>query len=100
MTMQCGGAGHELITEFEFIRAFTCTYADVVGLLVLGMIVYGAVSLSIYIRTGSVIIPLVLLMTTGGATVAAMSPPAVTAATLLVLFGGGGAIAYLYYRYG
>lgn len=98
--MSCDGReGWELLTDFDFIDAVTCTYADTVGMLVLGMLVFGAVSLSIYIRTGSVIIPFVLLLTTGGVTLASVAPPAIAIATVLLLCTGGGVVAYLYYRH-
>lgn len=92
-------AGWEHILEFEFIKAISCTYANVVGMLVLGMVVYSAVALSIYIRTGSAVIPTVLLFVTGGATLTQVAPPAYQAATVLILCTGAGAVTYLYYRY-
>jgi len=91
--------GLELLLDFEFISAFTCTYANVVGFFVLATVVYGAVSLSIYIRTGSVIIPFVLLLTTGGATMSQIGGPGQTIATIVLLVTGAGAMTYLYYAY-
>lgn len=94
-----GTAGYDHLTNFDFVEAITCTYGDSVGVLVMGMLVFGAVILSIYVRTGSVLIPTVLLLTTGGATIALVAPPAVAAATVLLLCSGAGAITFLYYRY-
>lgn len=92
-------SGPEYLTDFQFIEAVTCTYADPVGMLVLGMVVYSAIGLSIYIRTGSAIIPTILLFLTGGAVMAQVAAPFTAAATILVLVAGGGVVAYLYHRY-
>lgn len=92
-------SGIDYLLNFEFLNAFACTYANVAGLLVVGLLVYGAISLSIYIRTGSVVIPFVLLLTTGGATLTQIATPGIAAATVVVLCTGAGAITFLYYRY-
>lgn len=92
-------AGHEYLANWEFMKAITCTYANAAGILVTGLLVYGAVGLSIYIRTNSVVIPFVLLLTTGGAVLNFVAPPAMAIATILLLCVGAGAITLLYYRY-
>lgn len=91
--------GIDYLLDFEFIAAVTCPYADAVGLLVLGVFVGGAVAGSIYIRTGSVIIPFGLLMLTGGATMSAVAGVAVGLATVVALLVGGGVVTYVYYQY-
>lgn len=92
-------AGQDYLTQFEFIKAFTCTYASAAGFLVTGLLVYGAISLSIYIRTGSVAIPAILVLLTGGVVVVQLAAPAVAVATILVLVAGAGVLTYLYYSY-
>ncbi len=92
-------SGADYLTNWEFMKAVTCTYANAAGYLVTGLLVYGAVSLSIYIRTGSVIIPFVLLLTTGGAVMQVVAGPATAIATILLLCVGAGSITLLYYRY-
>jgi hypothetical protein len=94
-----GLKGYEYLTDFEFIKAFTCTFADSMGLLVFGMLVYGGVSLSIYIRTGSAMIPLVLLLLTGGVVMSQVAAPVVGVATILLLVMGAGILTILYRRY-
>lgn len=89
----------EHVTNFEFIEAIVCPYADVAGLLVVGLLVYGAIAGSIYIRTGSAIIPFGLLLLTGGATMSHVAGPGVGLATVVFLLVGGGAIAYAYYEW-
>lgn len=91
--------GMEHLLNFEFIKAFTCTYANVAGLLVVGVLVYGAVASSIYIRTGSVVIPAILVLLTGGAVMGQIAGPAVAIATVVVLTTGAGAFTYLYVRF-
>jgi hypothetical protein len=92
-------SGATYLTDFEFIKAFTCTYANAVGLLVVGVFVYGAISTSIYIRTNSVLIPFVLLLLTGGAVMTQLASIATALATLLLLATGAGVITLLWYQY-
>lgn len=87
------------LLNFEFIKAFTCTYANAAGLLMVGALVYGAVASSIYIRTGSVVIPTILILLTGGAVMGQVAGPAVAIATVMVLTSGAGAMTYLYVRF-
>lgn len=86
----------DYLTNFEFIKAFTCTYADTIGLLVTGLFVFGAVGLATYIRTDSVVIPTVLVLVAGGAILPLVAGPGTGFALLLVLVIGGGAAAFLY----
>jgi len=92
-------AGHEYLLDWEFMKAITCTYANVAGYFVVGLMVYGAVGISVYLRTGSAVIPTVLLLLTGGAVMSVVAPPMVAIATVLLLTVGAGAITVLYYRY-
>lgn len=91
--------GTDYLLNFEFIKAISCTYANAAGLLVTGLMVYGAISLAIYIRTDSVTIPAVLVLLTGGAVLSQVAAPAMAVATVLVLTTGAGTITILYYRY-
>lgn len=96
-----GQTGLDLMFQFEFIKAVTCTFAvPAGGVLVVGTIVFGAIALSSFIRTGSPIIPLGLLMLTGGAVMSTVAGVATTIATVTFLLVSAGAFAYLYYRWG
>jgi len=88
--------GYDYLLDFEFIKAFTCTFANPAGLLVVGAIVYGGVALSIYIETNDVIIPVVLMLVAGGALMAQIAGLFVSVATVVLLLTGAGAITYLY----
>jgi len=92
-------AGIDYVRDFAFLKAIACTYASIAGLAVVGLFVYGAVSLSIYIRTGSTLIPMVLLLLTGGAVLPAVASPGVSIAVVMLLTTGAGAFAVLYYKY-
>jgi hypothetical protein len=94
-----GTAGQAYLLDFEFIKAFTCTYANAAGLLVTGVFVYGAIATSVYIRTNSIMIPFVLLLLTGGAVMTQLASVATAIATLLLLITGAGIITLLWYRY-
>jgi hypothetical protein len=94
-----GKSGPEYLTDFQFVKAISCTYADSAGLLVVGMLVYGGVSISIFARTGDIRIPAVLLLLTGGAVTSQIAAPGLTIAGLIVLLVGAGVLTLLYYRY-
>lgn len=94
----CGDPLNHL-TSFEFIQAFTCTYAAPMGFLVAGLLVWGAVSTSLYVRTGSAAIPVVLLFIIGGVAVSQAAAPVSAVVALLILVVPAGAMALLYYRY-
>jgi len=89
----------EYFLDFKFVKAVTCTYADVAGLLVVGLLVYGGIGMSIYIRTGSIRIPAVLFLLTGGAIVGQIAAPGVAIAAIALVLLGAGAMTLLYYRY-
>lgn len=89
----------DYLTAYEFVKAFTCQYANTTGFVVLGLVVYTAISSSIYIRTGSFIIPLGLLMMLGGAALTQMASVALPVAVLLILVVPAGVMAFLYARY-
>lgn len=91
--------GWEYLLDFEFIKAFTCTYANTTGLLTTGLMVYGAIALYIYIRTDSIIIPFVLILLTGGAVLAQVASIASAIVVLILLTTGAGAFTWLYYRF-
>lgn len=90
----------EYMLDWEFVEAFTCQYADTTGFLVLGLLVWGAISSAIYIRTDSFIIPFGLLLMTGGAVLSQMAQVAVPIAVMLVLVIPAAVTAYLYWQYG
>lgn len=83
----------------DFFKAAACPFVSRTGLALTAMIVYGAVAIPIQLRTGSVMIPVVLLLLTGGATFATISAPAVSIGTILLLLAGPGAITLLLYAY-
>lgn len=97
----CDGSttGTEYLLDFEFIKAVTCTYADPLGLLVFGLLVYGAIALSIYIRTDSITIPVILLFLVGGAVTPQLAGPAAGIATIAVLVTGAGALTLVYLKF-
>ncbi len=91
--------GPEYLTEFQFVEAFTCTFANAAGLLVVGMMVFGSIQMAIYLTTGDIRIPAVLTLLTGGAVIPMVAAPAVAIAAITVLLVGAGVVTYLYYRY-
>jgi hypothetical protein len=94
-----GTPGWEHLVNFEFIKALTCTYGDAMGMLPFGLLVFGAIELSLYIRTGSVIMPFVVLLLTGGALMGMVAGVATAIATVLVLCAGAGVMTLLYVKF-
>lgn len=84
---------------WRFFEAATCVYANPIGFLLVGMIAYGAVSVPIYLRTNSVVIPTVLLLLTGGVVMSQVAAPVTALATITLLMTGAGVLTYLYYKY-
>lgn len=89
----------DYMVQFEFIKAMTCGYFTTAGMFATGALVYGGISLSLYIRTGSAVIPFVLLLLTGGAVLSQVAPPVITIATIVFLVVAPGVVAYAYYQY-
>lgn len=87
------------LVNFHFIKAFTCTYFTTAGMLVTGLFVYGAIGLSLYIRTGSVVLPAILTLLTGGAILGQVAAPGSTIVLVLLLVVGAGGITLLYLAY-
>lgn len=91
--------GFEYLIQFEFIKAVSCTYFSAAGALVTGLLVYGAIASALYVRTGSVMIPLGLLFLTGGAATPMIAGIASPIIAVVLFLAGGGVFAYLYYKY-
>jgi len=100
----CGGNADASVfidhfLNFRFVEAISCTYVNTAGLLTVGLIFYGGISIPLYIRTGDVRMPVVLLLLTGGAIVPQIAGPGLALATLALLLTGAGVLTLLYYRY-
>lgn len=89
----------ENIENFEFVEAFVCQYGNTTGFTVLALFVWSAVSSSIYIRTGSFLLPFGLLLMVGGAALSQMASVAAPFAVLLILVVPSAVTVYLYITY-
>jgi len=94
-----GKTGPEYLLEWAFIKAVSCAYVDSSSIFVVGLLVFSPVALSIYIRTGSVMIPLGLAMMTGGVVMSVIPGIATQWVGVIVLLAGAGTITYVVYRY-
>jgi len=95
----CSKAGYDYLTDFEFIQAFGCTYAADIGFLAAGLILWSAISLAIYTKQGSIIIPLVLLFQFSGVVLAQTANILTPAVVMVVVAVPPGVAAVLYFRY-
>lgn len=86
--------------QLKFVEATVCTYAQTIGFLTLGMIVYVAIVGSMFIRTKSVSLIAVLILLTGGLVLTQMAPPVLqfVALILLTAFGVGATLLVKRYR--
>lgn len=73
----------------SFRDAILCPYQTSAGGLFLGMIVYGAITTGLYLRTRSVLLPTVLTTIIGGALFAYLPGPVVGLFTTVLLFAVG-----------
>jgi len=94
-----GKPGMEHLLDFEFVKAIACTYGNTAGMLVVGLLVYGGIVLSIFLRTGDIRIPVVLTLLTGGAIIPQVAGPGVAIIGIGIILTGGAVMALLYYRY-
>lgn len=71
----------------EFIEAFTCTYANAAGgLVVVGTLVWFTVSATSFIRTnGSIAMPVVYTLIFGGAVISQLAAPVIGMVSTLIL---------------
>lgn len=89
-----------LLTEFEFIKAVLCTYSvPVGGIYVVGLFVFGAIGLYLFIRQDSVILPLGVVMMGGGSILSVVEGPVIAIAAILILVVPAGYVALVYNRY-
>ena len=87
------------IADRNFFCAAASPFLGVMPLPVLGMIVWGGLSMGVFIRTGSPILPYVLLLLTGGAISGVLAGPALALATVGTLAVVGGVPLLLYIQY-
>lgn len=95
-----GKKGYEYVLDFEFFEAVPCTYANAPALgtvAAVGLLVWFGVGGSLYLRTGSVVLPFGLLFLAGGAILPLVAAPGVGIALLTVLLVGGGVVALAYH---
>jgi hypothetical protein len=90
--VQCGGTIGDMMVSGEFFQSILCTFSQDVGLIVFAGMVYGALGISLYISTGSAILPLVLTVILGGVVVPFLPGPFVqfVGVVVLLLIAGGG----------
>jgi len=88
----CSQSLVELFADGKFFDAVVCPHTEVMGLLVFALLVYGAVGTSLYIYSGSAVLPLVLTIILGGVVITQLPGIAVQfagAVALLLLAAGG-----------
>jgi hypothetical protein len=78
----------------ELIQAFVCTYANSMSVVGLGLVAWFTVSAMAYVRTGSVVMPVVLMLLIGSAALTQL-PSVGLGVAAIVLVGSGATIAVL-----
>jgi len=88
----CQKALSDLIVDGQFFDAIVCPHTETMGVLVFGLLVYGAIGTSLYVYSGSAVLPLVLTIILGSVVVTQLPGIAVQfagAVALLLLAAGG-----------
>lgn len=75
------------IENLDLWEAGYCAYGTPMGELTVGTLVYAGFGLNIYIRTGSVILPMILMIILGGTILAQMFAVISAFAGLIILTG-------------
>lgn len=93
--MSCSGttdyaAASEVIwtalSNQEFVRSFTCTYANPMqGLIIIGTLVWFTIASMSYIRTGTFAMPVVYTLLFGGAVLVQVAAPVLGFVSILLL---------------
>lgn len=79
----------EAMLQEEFRDAILCPYQTNIGGALFAMIIYGAITSHIYIRTESVLIPLILTILVGGIALTQIPSSATALLTFALLMFGG-----------
>lgn len=88
--------GLDALMDWQFMRGLGAPYAEAMGLAPFMLIAMTGISGAIYLRTGSVMLPVGLLFLTGGALVPLLPSVGVMWLVVLVVLVGFGLFAYLY----
>lgn len=88
----------DYIRDFAFVKAGVCPYANSIGFLTLGIIIWGGVSIAIFSRTGSIKMPAVLMLLLGGAVLGQVAGPGLGVTALVVLGGAAVAMTAVYWK--
>lgn len=94
-----GKPGYEYLYDFGFVKSISCTYIDPATLAVVALMVWGGVSLALYLTQGDIRIPVVLLLLTGGVVMPQVAAPGLTLAVLALLLTAASLTTVLYYKY-
>lgn len=79
----------EAMVQEEFRDAILCPYQESLGGPLFAMIIYGAITAHIYIRTGSALLPFILSILVGGIAFTQVPSPAAATMTFVLLVLGG-----------
>lgn len=99
MACESGPAFEKYWRRFDFMEAIACEYTAQLPLTAVALIVFGAVAMVAYVRTGSIVIPVGYVFLTGGVVLPLIAPVGLAFAGLFVLLVGGGVMAFLYWRF-
>ena len=94
--MACGDYATyaEFIREGQMFDALYCPFGDQLGGTLFALMVFGAIGMSLYIYSGSVVLPLVLFLIVGSVIIVQLPSAAVQLVGIVILLGITG-IGYL-----
>jgi hypothetical protein len=76
---------HDALAQYEFADAISCTFTEPAGTLVTGMLVFGALTTSLGIRTDGIAMPAAITLLTGGILLPFLPGAATQIATVILL---------------
>lgn len=82
-------------TNFEFWDGINCFYSDQLGASVIAFVFFGVTAMSLYLSTGSIVVPMVIGIVIGGVAFALLPGVGIEVALMVIVLGAGGAMYLL-----
>lgn len=90
--VDCTGSLADALADGKFFDAMVCPHSELMGLVVFGLLVYGAIGGALYLYSGNAMLPISLTIILGSVVVTQLPGPAVqvVGVFLLLLIAAGG----------
>lgn len=82
-------------TNWQWFDGINCFFADQLGQSVIAFIFFGVTGISLYLSTGSIVVPTVIGIIIGGVAFALLPAYGIEVGLILIVMVGGGAMYFL-----